>query len=194
MQRARSPDAIGVNADVLAAQFVRRGRYLHADVRIFRERNGRPDRFVDRVVAHHGGADGHVIENELDCGMFLLDGAMAKRGVFDRRAYIGRASLMGDWPVAPILRIPTKSDIKHEQRIGHREMSYVTKILRPDEHLLAVGRLHWIIYKDAALALLLCFFSLHLSRTYQYTNETLASLMTIVCVVLLLASAVLARR
>jgi hypothetical protein len=101
---------------------------------------------------------------------------------------------MGDWPVAPILRIPTKSDIKHEQRIGHREMSYVTKILRPDEHLLAVGRLHWIIYKDAALALLLCFFSLHLSRTYQYTNETLASFMTVVCVVLLLASAVLAVR
>jgi uncharacterized membrane protein YdbT with pleckstrin-like domain len=73
-------------------------------------------------------------------------------------------------------------------------MSYVTKILRSDEHLLAVGRLHWIIYKGATLALLLSILSLHLARTYQYTNQTLAGLMGIVCVVLLVASAVFAIR
>jgi len=71
-------------------------------------------------------------------------------------------------------------------------MSYVTKILRPDEHLLAVGRLHWIIYRNAALTLLLSIFSLHLARTYQYTNQILASFMAIVCVVLAVASAILA--
>jgi uncharacterized membrane protein YdbT with pleckstrin-like domain len=73
-------------------------------------------------------------------------------------------------------------------------MSYVTKILRPDEHLLAVGRLHWIIYKDAALAVLLSIFALHLARSYQHTNQTLAAAMGIVCVVLLVASAILAIR
>jgi len=34
-------------------------------------------------------------------------------------------------------------------------MSYVQKILQPGEHLAAVGRLHWIIYKDAVIALVL---------------------------------------
>src|SRR5579864_6573594 len=58
-------------------------------------------------------------------------------------------SLEGALPAGPILRIPPKSDIRHVGKIGHPEMSYVTKILRPDEHLLVIGRLHWIIYKDA---------------------------------------------
>jgi uncharacterized membrane protein YdbT with pleckstrin-like domain len=71
-------------------------------------------------------------------------------------------------------------------------MSYITKILRPDEHLLAVGRLHWIIYKNAALALLLSIFSLHLARTYQHTNQILASFMAMVCVFLAVASVGLA--
>ena len=73
-----------------------------------------------------------------------------------------------------------------------RRWYYITKILRPDEHLLAVGRLHWIIYKNAALAILLSIFSLHLARTYQHTNQILASFMAIVCVFLAAASAGLA--
>jgi uncharacterized membrane protein YdbT with pleckstrin-like domain len=74
------------------------------------------------------------------------------------------------------------------------KMSYVTKILRPDEHLLVVGRLHWIIYKNAVLAVLVSIFTLHLARTYQDTNQTLAALMAVVCVVLLVAGAVIAIR
>jgi uncharacterized membrane protein YdbT with pleckstrin-like domain len=34
-------------------------------------------------------------------------------------------------------------------------MSYLTRILQPDEYILAIGRLHWIVYKDAAFALVL---------------------------------------
>jgi uncharacterized membrane protein YdbT with pleckstrin-like domain len=34
-------------------------------------------------------------------------------------------------------------------------MSYVTKILQPGERVLGLGRLHWIIYKDAAFAVVL---------------------------------------
>jgi hypothetical protein len=34
-------------------------------------------------------------------------------------------------------------------------MSYVSKVLQQGEHVLMVGKLHWIIYREAGIALVL---------------------------------------
>jgi uncharacterized membrane protein YdbT with pleckstrin-like domain len=67
-------------------------------------------------------------------------------------------------------------------------MSYVTKTLRPGEDLLFVGRLHWIIYKDAAAALLLSIICLQFARTH----EAMGPSMSVASIGLLIASAGLA--
>jgi hypothetical protein len=33
-------------------------------------------------------------------------------------------------------------------------MGYITKVLRPDEKLLAIGKLHWIVYRLAIVSML----------------------------------------
>lgn len=53
---------------------------------------------------------------------------------------------------------------------GHKRR-YVTSILRPHEHVLALGRMHWIIYKDAAISLLLSIVCISISYVFQNSNE-----------------------
>src|SRR5258708_3556292 len=53
----------------------RRGRHLDAYVGVFRERNRGGNSFRERVVAHHGGGDSHVVENELQARVTLRDAA-----------------------------------------------------------------------------------------------------------------------
>ena len=37
-------------------------------------------------------------------------------------------------------------------------MGYITKVLRPDEKLLATGKLHWIVYRFAIISMLVAVF------------------------------------
>ncbi len=70
-------------------------------------------------------------------------------------------------------------------------MSYVAGILQPGERVLAVGRLHWMIYEDAVIALIvsICFFwlALHYRQSFQAMMA-----MTVVGLFLLGAAACLA--
>jgi Bacterial PH domain len=49
-------------------------------------------------------------------------------------------------------------------------MSYVSGIRQPGERVLAVGRLHWIIYKDAAIAALLALVSFWFAHRYRLSD------------------------
>jgi uncharacterized membrane protein YdbT with pleckstrin-like domain len=50
-------------------------------------------------------------------------------------------------------------------------MAYVTSILRPDERVLAIGRMHWIIYKEAAIILLLAIVCFMIANDYQRSGQ-----------------------
>jgi hypothetical protein len=53
--------------------------------------------------------------------------------------------------------LPAKNKEPRSDNSGQtaHERSYVSSILQPGEHVLSVGRLHWIIYMDAVMAFLL---------------------------------------
>jgi uncharacterized membrane protein YdbT with pleckstrin-like domain len=55
-------------------------------------------------------------------------------------------------------------------------MAYVTSILRPDERVLAIGRMHWIIYKEAAIVLLLAIVCFVIANDYQRSHRQVAPL------------------
>lgn len=55
-------------------------------------------------------------------------------------------------------------------------MSYVSKILQPGERVLMTGRLHWIIYKNAAIAFILALVALWFAYRFQQNLEPVFAL------------------
>jgi uncharacterized membrane protein YdbT with pleckstrin-like domain len=51
-------------------------------------------------------------------------------------------------------------------------MSYVSSIVQPGENILATGRLHWIIYKDAAVCVLLSIILFLVASNPNYSENT----------------------
>jgi len=58
-------------------------------------------------------------------------------------------------------------------------MSYVSGILQPGERVLAHGRLHWIIYKDAGIALILAAILLWIAIDVQRTSKDVAGMIDV---------------
>jgi uncharacterized membrane protein YdbT with pleckstrin-like domain len=70
-------------------------------------------------------------------------------------------------------------------------MSYVTNILQPGERVLTLGRLHWIIYRDAVIVLILSLLAFWFASTTR-TNSGLAIVVTTAAWLLLAAAICLA--
>jgi len=77
-----------------------------------------------------------------------------------------------------------------------KQKGYLAKILQPGEDLLAVGRLHWIIYKDAAIALALSgvLFWMAANGRWRGSEETVQMLIVTGAFFLMIAALCLAVR
>jgi hypothetical protein len=100
--------------------------------------------------------------------------------------------LAGDVPelnaLFPPLSPPEKEKSQPDNRSKiARKTGYVSRILQPGEHILSVGRLHWIIYMEGVIAFILSIVCFWVS---QYSSDEIVELGGRVFGLVLLAASV----